>query len=300
MSEILRVLMPLPAQDFDPTEVAISWQVLTEQGIKVEFASPDGRRAHADALMLSGAGLDPWSGLPGLASWSVLGRLLRARADAVAAYRRLETDTAFLHPHTWAGLRPQDYHGLLLPGGHAAGMRPYLESPCLQALVADFFDQRDVRGRHRPVAAICHGVVLAARARSSVHGQSVLYGRRTTALPWAMERSAWYLTRYGARGRDPDYYRTYREQPGEPSAYRSVESEVRRALAHSDDFVDVPGRTPTAWVKTCGLFRDRSDNAAPAWVVRDGDYVSARWPGDAHTFASTFAALLSTWKDEVG
>jgi hypothetical protein len=27
--------------------------------------------------------------------------------------------------------------------------------------------------------------------------------------------------------------------------------------------------------------------------VRDGNYVSARWPGDAHTFAKTFAAMLS-------
>jgi hypothetical protein len=28
-------------------------------------------------------------------------------------------------------------------------------------------------------------------------------------------------------------------------------------------------------------------------VVRDGNYVSARWPGDAHTFAKTFAAVLA-------
>jgi putative intracellular protease/amidase len=30
----------------------------------------------------------------------------------------------------------------------------------------------------------------------------------------------------------------------------------------------------------------------PAWVVRDGSYVTARWPGDAHTFAKTFAEVL--------
>ena len=28
----------------------------------------------------------------------------------------------------------------------------------------------------------------------------------------------------------------------------------------------------------------------PAWVVRDGNYVSARWPGDVFTFAQTFCA----------
>jgi hypothetical protein len=27
-------------------------------------------------------------------------------------------------------------------------------------------------------------------------------------------------------------------------------------------------------------------------VVRDGRYVSARWPGDAHTFAKTFDEVL--------
>jgi len=26
--------------------------------------------------------------------------------------------------------------------------------------------------------------------------------------------------------------------------------------------------------------------------VQDGNYVSARWPGDAHTFAARFAELL--------
>ena len=30
-----------------------------------------------------------------------------------------------------------------------------------------------------------------------------------------------------------------------------------------------------------------------AWVVRDDAYVSARWPGDAHLFAKTFATLLT-------
>ena len=30
----------------------------------------------------------------------------------------------------------------------------------------------------------------------------------------------------------------------------------------------------------------------PAFVVEDGNYVSARWPGDAYLFARRFAALL--------
>ncbi len=30
----------------------------------------------------------------------------------------------------------------------------------------------------------------------------------------------------------------------------------------------------------------------PAFVVRDGNYLSARWPGDVHTFARRFAEML--------
>jgi hypothetical protein len=34
------------------------------------------------------------------------------------------------------------------------------------------------------------------------------------------------------------------------------------------------------------------DDETPAFVVRDRNYVSARWPGDVHTFAKTFAGML--------
>ena len=30
-----------------------------------------------------------------------------------------------------------------------------------------------------------------------------------------------------------------------------------------------------------------------AFVVRDGNYLSARWPGDVHRFAREFSALLA-------
>jgi putative intracellular protease/amidase len=41
------------------------------------------------------------------------------------------------------------------------------------------------------------------------------------------------------------------------------------------------------------MARDTFDDDRPAFVVRDRNYVSARWPGDAHTFARTFAAMLA-------
>ncbi|MGW4487956.1 hypothetical protein ACWEOE_29430 [Amycolatopsis sp. NPDC004368] len=36
------------------------------------------------------------------------------------------------------------------------------------------------------------------------------------------------------------------------------------------------------------------DDPRPAFVVEDGNYVSARWPGDVHSFAKTFATRLKT------
>ena len=38
--------------------------------------------------------------------------------------------------------------------------------------------------------------------------------------------------------------------------------------------------------------RGTLDDDAHAFVVEDGNYVSARWPGDAYLFARRFAALL--------
>ncbi len=73
----------------------------------------------------------------------------------------------------------------------------------------------------------------------------------------------------------------------------SVQQEVTRALADESDFLDVAKGTPDFRRKTTGRARDTPSDARPAWVVRDGSYVSARWPGDAHTFARTFAEVLA-------
>jgi putative intracellular protease/amidase len=198
-------------------------------------------------------------------------------------------DAAFRSPMRWSEIDPSHYDGLLLPGGHCArGMHVYLESIELQAHVAAFF------AADKPVAAICHGVLLAARSRGS-DGRSVLHGRRTTALTWALEKSAWSLTRI-TRFWDPNYYRTYMEQPGQPAAYMSTQQEVTRALAKPNDFVDVPKDAPHHWHKTSGMVRDSTHNDRPAFVVRDGNYLSARWPGDVHRFAREFVALVESYR----
>ena len=82
------------------------------------------------------------------------------------------------------------------------------------------------------------------------------------------------------------------EQGGQPQGYMSVQQEVTRTLARPEDFCDVPREDPLYRRKTSGLARDTMDDETPAFVVHDRNYVSARWPGDAHTFAKTFAAML--------
>jgi len=289
---VARVLFLLPARDFDPSEAAVSWQVLVNAGHVVAFATPDGRPAVADDMMLTGRGLDPWGALPLLQNLPLIGLLMRANRDARDAYGRMIVDSNYNAPLRWDAVDVPAFDGLLLPGGHRArGMRDYLESKTLQGRIVGFFEAG------KPVAAICHGVLLAARSISRKTGRSVLCGYRTTALTWALERSAWRVARI-TRFWDPNYYRTYLEQDGQPDGFMSVQQEVTRALARREDFMDVARTDPEYCRKTSGLHRDSLDDARPAFVIRDRNYVSARWPGDAHTFAKTFAGMLGALSNQ--
>jgi putative intracellular protease/amidase len=282
------VLVPIPDRDFDPTEVAVSWRVLTRHGHRVLFATESGTAGTADDIMVTGRGLDIWSALPILGAIPVIGLMLRANKDGRDAYTAMVESTEFQHPVSWSQASLDDIDALLLPGGHRArGMRSYVDSDILQRLVVDAF-ARDVT-----VAAICHGVLLAARSVDPATGRSVLYGRKTTALTWAMERLAWRLTRF-TRFWDPNYYRTFTEAPGQPGGYMSVQSEVTRALRDPADFCDVERGSSRWWLKSSGMVRDTATDSRAAFVVDDGDYVSARWPGDTHTFASVLSQKLDT------
>jgi putative intracellular protease/amidase len=286
VAAMARVLIPIPSVDFDPSEVAIPWHVLGAAGHEIAFATPDAMAGRADDLMLTGRGLDPWGFVPGLDRAKVVGLLLRANRPAREAYARLERSPAFRQPTSYDRLRASDYDALVLPGGHRArGMHAYLESVALQTFVGAFFDSG------RPVGAICHGVVLAARSISRKTGRSVLYGKKTTGLTWSLERRGWGVGRI-VRFWDPNYYRTYLEDEGQPSGHCSVESEVKRALASPDDFLDVSPADANASRKLSGRHRDTPEDDRPAFVVRDGSYVSARWPGDVNAFARTLALAI--------
>jgi putative intracellular protease/amidase len=280
------VLIPIPDRDFDPTEVAISWQVLRANGHRVVFATESGTPGVGDDIMVSGRGLDFWSALPVLGAVTVVGRMLRANKDARRAYQDMLQSQEYRHPSSWTAATLDGIDGLLLPGGHRArGMRSYIDSDTLHRLVVDAFARGVI------VAAICHGVLLAARSIDPTTGHSVLYGRRTTSLTWALERTAWRLSRI-TRFWDPNYYRTYSEEPGQPSGYMSVQSEVTRALKNPTDFCDVERGSPHWRMKTSGMVRDTATDSRPAFVVDDGAYLSARWPGDTHTFANVLSQKL--------
>lgn len=235
--------------------------------------------------MITGRGLDLWGFVPILRRVPLIGLILRANAEARSAYAEMIWDPAYNSPFSWTQMRASGFDAILLGGGHRArGMRQYLESDELQKAIVDFF------ASEKPVAAICHGVLLVARSKAA-SGRSVLYGYKTTALTWRQEKTASALAHIG-RFWDRNYYRTYLEKPGQPEGYMSVQQEVTRALARPDDFTDVPVTDPEYRRKTSGMSRDTLNDERPAWVVRDRNYVSARWPGDVHTFAKIFARVL--------
>ena len=245
------VLIPIPLTDFDPTETGVPWQILSKAGHQCIFATPDRKVGQADPRMLTGAGLGPLAGL------------LKAQAVAREAYAAMASSAEFQRPLAWAEAKAEDFDALLLPGGHAKGMRPYLESTTLQGVTQHFF------AAGKPVAAICHGSLLAARSRVA-DGKSVLYGRKTTGLPRRMELTAWALTCLWLG----DYYRTYATP---------LEDEVKAALRTPGDFDAGP----------TGLKRDTLRNPQIGFTVQDGNYLSARWPGDAHRFGLELVQLLA-------
>jgi putative intracellular protease/amidase len=228
----------------------VPWRLLTRAGHRVRFATEHGGAApKTDPRLLDGV---------------IFGQL-GAGAEPKQFYAELQRDDEFTAPLAWADVEPGEFGGLILPGGHAPGMRQYLGSEPLRRKVADYW------ALGRPVGAICHGVLVLARTLDPTTGQSLLYGRRTTCLPKYMERAAYFATAWRL-GR---YYRTY-------PAY--VEDEVRAAVRAPGDFE----RGPRVVAK-----RGSDTDDGPAFVVEDGDYVSARWPGDAYLFARRFAERLT-------
>jgi putative intracellular protease/amidase len=235
------LLMPLPSRDFDPTEAAVPWKRLREADVDVVFATPDGQPTSCDALTLRG----------------VFFGQIGARSHDVEIYHELERDSAFRSPIHYEDIKASEFDGIHLSGGHAPGMKPYLESEILQQKVVDFF------ALDRIVSAVCHGPVLLARAIDPATQKSVIHGRRVTALTKLLERSAFWLTAWTI-GR---HFRTYPEY---------VQDEVIRAIGDASKFE----RGPLAASYDKGF------------TVTDDNLITARWPGDSNALGKCLVNAL--------
>ena len=233
-----KVLIPLPDNDFDLTEVAVPWKLFTQQHYQISFATENGNRAYCDPRLITGV---------------IFGQL-GAEKEAIGYYRELEKADNFLHPLKYSEIKPAEFDLLVLPGGHAKGIKQYLESKPLQHTVLHFFEMNKL------VGSICHGCIVLARTIDPSTGRSIIYNRKLTGLTKFLERLAYYIT-FWKLGK---YYRTY------PSY---TADEVKDCLIDKHNF------------KTGG-------NQFTPYVCVDENLITARWPKDVYLFAETLISKL--------
>ncbi len=120
------ILILLPAADYDPTESSVPWQAMRDAGIEVRFATPQGLPAHADPRLVDiGFGL-------------LSSMLITGTAD-LDSYAKMIESEPFKKPLAYADVDPSQFEGMLIPGGHAKGLRTLLESKQTQQLALQFF-----------------------------------------------------------------------------------------------------------------------------------------------------------------
>ncbi len=235
----MNILIALSNSDFDVTEVAIPWLLFKEKGYTITFATEDGEPGEPDPLLLTGV---------------IFGQL-KAKPGAIKAYKKLEQDNAFKKPIRYADIQVANYDLIHLPGGHAKGMIPYLESKVLQQKVLVFYQQKKIIG------SICHGALVLTRTIDPETGKSIVYNRNMTGLIKRLEKIAYYITAWKLG----DYYRTYPEY---------TEDEICQSLKNRDQF------------KTGYL------NFFKPFVCEDDNLITARWPEDAYLYAETLIRKL--------
>lgn len=233
-----KILIALPNKDFDLTEVAVPWKLFSQKNYHIIFATENGQRACCDPKLITGV---------------IFGQL-GATKEAISFYRELEKNPDFLHPIKYANIIPEFFNALILPGGHAQGMKQYLESKTLQEKVLEFFKSDKV------VGSICHGSIVLARTIDPGTGKSVIHGKKLTGLTKFLERIAYYIT-FWKLGK---YYRTY-------PAY--VQDEIEGCLQAKENF------------KT-------GDSQFKPFVCEDGNLITSRWPKDVYLFAEKIIEKL--------
>lgn len=259
----MKVLILLPECDYDPTESAVPWQAMNEAGVEICFATPKGLAAPADMRLID-------------MGFSILNPLLMTKACDVQTYRQMAQSEAYLQPLAYREVEPEAFDALLIPGGHNKGMKTLIESG-LASQICLHFMQAD-----KPVGAICHGVLALVRCLDA-QGKSVLAGRKVTALPALMELSAWFLT-FPALG---NYYRTYSQ---------NVATEVKAAVEQTNAQGQQGQYYPGSLISQVIAQRDSKENTKSGFVMRDGNLLTARWPGDCNAFAQQWLALLINYQ----
>jgi putative intracellular protease/amidase len=180
------VLIPLPDNDFDPTESATPWRVCVDRGWNATFSTENGNVAAADHRLLMGFVRGP----------------LGAGPMGLRDYKRMTATPEYQKPIRYSDINVDDYDAILLTGGHAPGMKQFLESRVLQEKVVQFFK------KDKGVGAICHGLLVPARAIDPDTGKSVLYNYKTTSLTKLLEVIGYCSTFWllGRRFRTYDAY----------------------------------------------------------------------------------------------
>ncbi|WP_431236249.1 type 1 glutamine amidotransferase domain-containing protein (plasmid) [Mycolicibacterium psychrotolerans] len=238
MSASYRVVIPLPDHDFDTTESAVSWQRFKQAGFAVTFATETGRVPQCDQRLLKSGWFNP----------------LPAGPDAVRAYQEMAASPEFRSPITFRDIDTNDFDAVHLSGGHAQGMKQYLDSKVLQQRIVDFYRAGKLIG------SVCHGTLIPARSIDPATGRSIISGKKHTTLILPLEKWAFRITWYRVGRR----YRTY---------WKYTETEVRTAVQPDGQLL-------------------RGESVDVPFVVEDGQFISARYPLDVPDYADAFVRRL--------
>jgi len=250
----LSVLIFLPEYDFDPTEVVVSWKCLTSYGINVFFTTEKANESTCDMIQMKKGGV-------------VFG-ILSASDDIKRTYKDMCKSNNFKKPILWNEVNVENFHGIILPGGHATGVKPYLESEVVREKVIQFWKLK------RPIGAMSRAVLILARAKKQKNNLSIIRRRSTTTFPKLFEDTAYYLTRLSHGNLFKPYEKSCEEEVCESLEEPNIQyrkSSINPKMAKKDTLFD----------------------QSNGFVVVDKQYISSRWAGDSYTFIFKFIELLT-------
>lgn len=272
-----RILFPLPDRDFDPTESALAWKILKETyKYHIDFTTETGEKPICDQITLQGKGLNFFTNI----IFNLIDVKIKQKL-VLQAYNAMENDENFKNPISWQkGIDFSHYDGIWVTGGHAQGMKQLLDSQYLQNQISRFWELK------RPIAAVCHGVLLVARARDVKDpSKSVLSQRKTTSLVNYQELIAYLLT-FWSHG---NLFRTYEETTEDEILQLIYGCQNIQEAKEKNQILKRYDEGPFAIAKEFGKIGHIGRNG---YIVEDQNYLSGRWPGDVEILAHKFGQNL--------